>query len=130
MRIDADAGKGELGHVRAADQDATRRAQPSHDGSLKDRRRGVVKRLRARKRALARYVEQILQRNRQSGERRGDITGLAQPVLCVGCTASAVAIDLDKGAHPFAGGIGDLRERRFDQFATGRAPIYEISGDA
>jgi hypothetical protein len=82
------------------------------------RRRAIIEGLRPGQGALARYVEQVLQRNRQSGERRGNVPGLAQAVLGIGRGAGAVAIDLDKGARAFAGGIGDLRERRFDQFTA------------
>ncbi len=60
MRIDADAGEGELGHIRAADQDGAGRAKASNDRRVTLRRRTVVEGLRSGKGALARYVEEVL----------------------------------------------------------------------
>jgi len=55
--------------------------------------------------------------------------GLAQLVLRIGRCAGALGIDLDEGTRALAGGIGDLRECRFDQLTAGRAPIREICSD-
>src|SRR5580692_5520549 len=115
MRIDADAGEGTLGHIRAADQDGAGRAKARNDWRVTLRRRAVVQSLRSGQGSLARYVEEVLQGNRQSGEWRGGIPGLAQLVLRIGRRAGALGIDLDEGARALAGGIGDLRECRFDQ---------------
>ena len=64
MRIDTDAGEGEFGHVRATDQDGARRAEPRHNRRVMHRRRAITEGLRPGQGALARYVEQVLQRNR------------------------------------------------------------------
>ena len=69
--------------------------------------------------SLTPYVEEVLQGNRQSGEWGGDVPGLAQPILRNGRRTRILGIDLDEGTRAFAGGIGDLRECRFDQL-TGR----------
>ncbi len=42
MRIDADAGEGEFGHVGAADQHRARRLEPRHDRGIARRRRRIV----------------------------------------------------------------------------------------
>ena len=57
MRVDADAGKGELGHVGAADQDGASGAQPGDDRCVTLRRRRIVECLRAGQRTLAGDVE-------------------------------------------------------------------------
>ena len=124
MRIDADAGKGELGHVGAANEDGPGRAQPGDDRRVALRRRLVVERLRAGQRALARDIEKVLDRDRQSGERRGDVTRLAQGVLGIGGGARAVCIDRDEAARAFARGFGDPGQRRLDQRAAGGPPGY------
>jgi len=129
MRIDADAGEGKLGHIRAADQDGAGRAKARNDWRVTLRRRAVVQSLRSGQGSLARYVEEVLQGNRQSGEWGGDVPGLAQPILRNGYRTRILGIDLDEGTRAFAGGIGDLRECRFDQLTAGRAPIREICGD-
>ena len=63
MRIDADAGEGKLGHIRAADQDGAGRAKARNDWRVTLRRRAVVQSLRSGQGALARYVEEVLQGN-------------------------------------------------------------------
>ena len=122
-------GEGKLGHIRAADQDGAGRAKARNDRRVTLRRRAVVQSLRSGQGSLARYVEEVLQGNRQSGEWGGDVPGLAQPILRIGRRAGVLGVDLDEGTRAFAGGIGDLRERRFDQLTAGRAPIREICGD-
>ena len=44
-----------------------------------------------------------------AGERRGDITGTAQPVLRIRSHASRVSIDLDKDPAALAGRVGNAR---------------------
>ena len=80
--------------------------------------------------AFAGDVEQILDRHRQSGEWRGDITGSPQTILGIGGGTRAVAVDLCKGARPLAGGIGDPGQRRLDQLPAGGAASREILGKA
>jgi hypothetical protein len=129
MRIDADAGEDKLGHIRAADQDGAGRAKARNDWRVTLRRRAVVQSLRSGQDSLARYVEEVLQGNRQSGEWGGDGPGLAQPILRNGCRTRILGIDLDEGTRAFGSGIGDLRACRFDQLTAGRAPIREICSD-
>ena len=50
-------------------------------------------------RALAGDVKEILDRNPQAGERRGDITGRPQAVLCISDGAGSVAVDFDEAAR-------------------------------
>ena len=129
MRIDADAREGELGHIRAADQDGAGRAKARNDRRVTLRRRRIVEGLRSGQRALTSDVEEVLQGNRQSGERRGDVPSLAQPILRISRSAGVLGVDFDERTGAFSGGIGDLRECRFDQLTAGRAPIREICSD-
>src|ERR1700680_4444618 len=106
MRIDADAGEGKLGHIRAADQDGASRAKARDDRRVALRRRSIVENLRSGRGALARYVEEVLQGDRQSSEWRGNVPSLAQPILRNGRRTRILGIDLDEGTRAFAGGIG------------------------
>jgi hypothetical protein len=69
VRIDADAGESELGHVRAAHEHCARRLEPGNDWRVQLGRWRIVKRPRARERALARDIEEILDRDRNSRQR-------------------------------------------------------------
>ena len=64
MAADADAGKGELGHIRTADQDGAGRAKARDDRRVALSRRSIVEGLGAGQGALTRDVEKVLQRNR------------------------------------------------------------------
>jgi hypothetical protein len=128
MRVDPDPREGELGHVGAADEDRAGGTQAGDDRGVMLGRRRVVERFRPGQGLFAGDVEQILYRDRQSGERRGDIPGLAQLVLRVGRSASGVGVDLDEGARAFAGRIGNPRQRRLDQRAAGGAPGRKVRG--
>jgi len=77
MRIDADARKGELGHVGTADDHRARRFESRDDGRVARRDRCIVARLGASQRALAGDIEEILDRNRQARERRRLVAGTA-----------------------------------------------------
>ena len=126
MRVDADPGEGEFGHVGAPDDDRTRRFEPRYDRRVGRGRGRVVECFRPGERDFAGDVEQVLDRDREAGERRGDITGRAQPVLRLGRDARRVGIDLDKSAPSLAGRIGDARQRFLDQGAARRATRGKI----
>ena len=130
MRVDADAGKGELGHVGAADQDGAGGPQTRDNRRVVLCRGQIVERLGAGQGGFAGNVEQVLDRHWQSGEWRGDIAGCPQAILGIGCGTRAVAVDFGKGARPLAGGIGDPGQRRLDKLAAGGAAGREILGKA
>ncbi len=58
MRIDADAGKGELGHIRTADQDGAGRAKARDDRRVALSRRSIVEGLGAGQGAAWRQIVQ------------------------------------------------------------------------
>ena len=107
MRIDADAREGEFGHVGAADDHRARGFEPRDDGRIARRNRRIVARLGAGQRALAGDIEEILDRDRQTGERRRLISGAAQPILRIRGAARFVRIDFGEAALALAGRIGD-----------------------
>ena len=75
--VDSDPGEGELGHVGAADQHRAGGAQPGDRRRVACCGRRVVERLRPGEGPFARDIEQVLDRDRKSGERGGDIARLA-----------------------------------------------------
>jgi hypothetical protein len=77
MRVDAHPGESELSHVSAPDDDRTRRFEARHDRRIGRGRRDVVERPRSRERDVAGDIEEVLDRHREAGERRGDITSRA-----------------------------------------------------
>ena len=129
MRVDADAGKGEFGHIGAADQHRAGGTQASDRRCVVRGRRRVVERLRPGEALLPGDVEQILDRDRQPGEGRGDIPRFAEPVLRIGRGAGAVGVNLDEGAGAFAVGIGDAGQRGLNQVAAGGLPGGQRGGE-
>ena len=71
VRVDADAGEGELGHLRAADQRGAGRAQPGDGRSVHRGRRLVRQHDRSGARHLAGDVVEVLDADRQPGECAG-----------------------------------------------------------
>jgi hypothetical protein len=99
--------KANSGHIRAADQDGASRAKARDDRRVALRRQSIVESLRSGQGALARYVEEVLQGNRQSGEWGGDVPGLAQPILRRDWAAQMA----DESGFPDEG--GNFPDRRF-----------------
>jgi hypothetical protein len=129
VRIKADAGEREFGHVGAPDQHSAGLAQAGHDRRVGTRGWTIAKHGGAGARHLAGNVEQVLCRDWQSGERRKHIAGPAQPVLRVGGEPRTLGIDLQEGARALARRIGDRRQGPLDQIATGGSPGREIGGE-
>ena len=129
MRIDADAGIGELGHVGAPDHDEAGLAQPRYRCRILLGRRGIVERARAGTRHLALDVEQILDRNRDAGIARGRRLHLAQAVHRLRSGERGVLVDMDEGALALTGGIGDPGDARLDQFSGCGAAAFEVLGE-
>ena len=120
MRIDTDAGIGEFGHVGAADHDKTGPAQPRHHGCIGFRRRRILQRTRAGAGHLSLDVEQILDRDRNTGKGRWRCLRMAQTVHGVGGANCGIPVDMNEGALALARGIGDFGEAFLDQLAGGR----------
>ena len=116
MRIETEAGIGELSHVRAADEHETHAPQTFHGRRVGICRRGVGKDGGACPRDLPAYVEQVLDRDRDAGERRRRGIDATQPVHRAGGAQGPVAIDLSERARTFAVLVVDPRKARLDQF--------------
>src|SRR5262249_20757826 len=129
VRVDADPGEGELGHVGAANDDRARAFQPGDYRGVGFGRWQIVERLGAGEGNLTGNVEKILDRYRNAGERRGDIARRAQLVLCLGCCSCGRIIDLDKGVLALAGRVGDARQRLFYQLPASGAAGGEVVGE-
>ena len=93
MRVDADARIGELGEVGPAQHDRARRAQLRDDGGIPAGGRLIGERRRSGRRDFAGDVEQVLHRNRQPGEGRGNHARFSERVarIRLGPRAAGVA---------------------------------------
>ncbi len=128
MRIDADAGIGEFGHVGAADHHETGAAQPRYHGRIGFRRRRILQCARAGAGHLPPDVEQILDRDGNAGKRRRRRLDLAQPVHRFRRLDRGFRIDMNEGARPLAGGVGDPLQTGIDDLARTGAAVFEIAG--
>lgn len=129
MRIDADAGIGELGHVGAADQHEAGLAQARHRCRIVLRRIGIVERTGAGARRLSLDIEEILDRDRDTGIARRRSLDLAQGIHRVSRCERGVLVDVDEGALALASRVGDPGDARLDQLAGGRAAAFEVFGE-
>ncbi len=129
MRIDADPGIGELGHVGAADHHKTGAAQPRHHRRIGFRRSGILERPRAGSGHLSLDVEEILDRdgNARVGRRRR--LHLTQPVHGFRRFDRCFRIDMNESARALARCVGDPPEARIDELAGAGAAIFEIIGE-
>ncbi len=121
MRVEAYAGEGELAHVGAADDHRAGRPQARHHGGVGLGGRGVAERLGTGKRRLARDVAEILDRDRDAGQRRGHEARFAQRIACIGGGQGLRAPDLDEGPLAFALGVVNAGEGFFGELARGGA---------
>ena len=86
----------------------------------------VVERPGARQRRLAGDVAQVLDRDRDAGERPRHHPRLAQRVAGIGRGERLLLVDLDEGPRAFARGILDAAERLFGELARGGAAGREV----
>ena len=75
-------------------------------------------------------VEEILDRDGNAGIGRRRRVGLAQMIHRIRRCDRGVLVDVNKGSHALAGGIGDPCETFLDQFARGGASGVEVGGEA
>ena len=128
MRVDTQAGKGELGHVGAPDRNEPRRAQAGDRGRIACRRLPIFQCNRARRGHVACDVEQILDRHRNAGEWGWRRAARADAVIKIGRCERALSIDLEKSAPPFSGFVRDPRQTFLDQ-AAAFAAASEVGSD-
>ena len=129
MRVQANAGIGELGHVGAPDDDQPLVLQPRDGGGIGRGGRVILQYLRARGRHLASEVEDILRREGNAGKCRDLAAALPLQVHKVGRSARTLCIHRDEGARPFARRISDLRQRALDEIAGGGFAFGQLAGE-
>ena len=122
MRVDAQAGEGELGHIGAPDRNEPGRAQAGDRGRIACRRLPIFQCNRARRGHVACDVEQILDRHRNAGERRRRRAARADAVMKIRRCERLLSRDLEKNAPPFSGLIRDPRQAFLDQAAAFAGP--------
>ena len=118
MRIDAEAGERELGHVGTPDRNEPGRAQPRHGRRIMLRRLRIPQRDRARRGHVARDIEQILDRDRNAGERRRCGSTRTNAIVRIRRRERVRGMDLEKNAPAFSGLIRDPRQTLLDQAAA------------
>ena len=129
MRVEADAGIGELGHVGAADDDHALVLQPRDGSGIGGGRRGIAQHPGACGRHLARQVEDVLRGKGNAGERRNLAAALPLLVDEVRRGARALGIDRDEGPRPLARRIGDQRQGALDQVTGGEFALSQVAGE-
>ena len=126
VRIDADAGEGELGHVGAADEPGAGAPQPLHHRCVLGSRRRRGQDPGAGGADLAGDVEEILDRHRQAGERARIAPARDQPIGVGGRLASSREAGGDEGVvrcRRLRGG-----DRLLDEHLGGRASGEDAAG--
>jgi hypothetical protein len=118
VRIDPEPGEGELGHVGAPDRNETGGAQARHGRGVTRGGFRVLERARARRGDVARQVEQVLDRDRDAGERRGRGVARAQAIVEIRRRERIRAMNLEKNAFPLSAAISDPRQALLDEAAA------------
>ena len=122
MRIDADAGKGEFGHVGLGDDDRAAGAQGAHHRRIGVGRLALLgQNLRAGARDFAGDVEQILDGDDGAVERAERDAGAGARIGGVGGTARGLAINGKAGAHALAAQVVDAHECGLEPFPDGNS---------
>jgi hypothetical protein len=119
MRVDAEAGIGELRHVGAADRHEPGGDHPGHRGCGRRGGRGVGQGARSGARRLAGDVEQVLHADGDSGVAAGRAAGPALHVRRIGHGARGFGVDRGEGGRPLAARLGDAGQAGLGQRAAG-----------
>ena len=114
MRVEPDAGEGELGHVGLGDDHGAGAAQAAHRRRIGRRRRGVHENFRAGARRLAGHVEQILDADDGAVERAEAHAGARTRVRRIRLEPGGRLVDREAGTRPLPLRIGDAGKRFFE----------------
>ena len=128
MRIEAEAGKGEFGHVGAADDDETCRLQPGNRRRILFRRGGIGMSRGAGRSRLTLEVEQILHRDRDAGIGRRCGARSAQSVMGGGSGQRLLGMHRDEGALALPLRIADAIQRPAHHLHRIFAPAFQRLG--
>ena len=129
MRVDAEAGEGELGHVDAAHRNETGGEHAGDDRGVGFCRRSVGKHGGTGGGGFSGDIEQILQRDRDSGVAAGGAAGGAQQVGGVRHGAGLLGMDLDERPASLAVRVGDPGEAFLDQGPAGGGSLGQGLGE-
>ncbi len=129
VRVEAERAEGELGHVGGPEDDRAGGAEPGYDGRVLGRGRTVRQRLRSGERRVAADVAQVLDRDRNPGERRGDDSMAARPVGGERRIHRGIPEQADEGARTLPVRVVDPVEALGGQRGRGRAALGQIPGE-
>jgi hypothetical protein len=116
MRVDADCGEGEFGHVGLAEDHRARLPQPPHDDGIPQRRRRGAEQQRTGRGRLACDIEKVLDRQNCSVERPERHAGSAPGIGGVGCCSCGFRIEFYEHAF-MIGADGETRKDGFEAVA-------------
>jgi len=119
MRVGADAGKGEFGHVGLGRDHRACRAQPAQHRCVGRSGRRIREHLGSCARRLTGDVEQVLDADDRAIERTKAYAGTRSRIRRVGCGAGGLGIDGEAGEGTLAVRVGDASERLFQPVARG-----------
>ena len=120
MRIGADAGEGELGHVGLGDDHGAGRAQPPHDRRIGGgRRRLFGEDFRAGPRRLAGDIEQILDGDDGAVERPERHAGGGARIGRIRRRPRRLGVNGQTDARALPVRLGDPEQRKFEAVAAG-----------
>ncbi len=126
MRIDADAGKGEFGHIGFGDDHRAAGAQAPHHRRIAHRRLGLLRQhFRAGARHLAGDVEQVLDGHDRAVEGPERNSGAGTRIGRFRRGTRGVAIDREAGARALALRVIDAGERGIETFG-GRHSVHAV----
>jgi hypothetical protein len=115
MSIDAESRDAQLRHVGPPDDHRAGPLQPRHHRRVDIRAGPNPENLRTRKRRLTRDIERVLDRDRNSQERRRGPIGAPTHIGDLGALAGVFQVDAREHPRAFAVGRGRRIERLVDE---------------
>jgi hypothetical protein len=121
MRVRPEPVKGELRQIRSTDQDRPGGPQPGNDRGILLGKRGIASEQRSGRRALAANVEQILDRHERAIQGRKRHIQTRPLIGSIGSSPRPLARHMKERRIPFALGIIDPFQRRFEAVSHRRS---------
>src|SRR6185503_20022973 len=128
MWIESDSGKGELSHVRAADEYEAGPPQARHGRLVLRSRRAIGERGGSGPGHLSGDIEKVLDGKGDAGVRRGRRAARPQQVYRVSLCEYRTSVDVQEGPAPFALRVVDPVEARLRESAARGPAGGEIVG--
>ena len=127
MRVQTQRRERELHHIGTAEQDRARGAEPRDDRCVGRGRRSACQQLRSRGSHFAFDIEEVFDRNGQSGEERRHVAGCARCVAGGGRVPRAIRINLYVRRSTSAAMFINPRDRLFHERRAAGARGFEIA---